>query len=638
MIAIGREGWESSLRAAATTPWQELRPSARAGRHDVTIRLCAAAGAPIERVWVRAIINGIDHHYEATLERSGGRLAWYAARFILDQPRTHYHFVVRAFDGTTRYLTRSGTSSVFPDERHDWTIDPSSRAPSWIGSAVFYQIFPDRFHRGRKELGVRDGEIVRDTFSSRAMAWDDQPLPYPEGGSLDFFNGDLPGIEAKLDYLAGLGITALYLTPVFLAKTNHRYDCLDYFTVDPHVGGDEALAALIRAVHERGMRIILDVSINHVGVEHAWADGVDVNARRVDFVLREEDGRVVNWLGVPDLLKLDYRTSELRETVYRRDDSVVQRYLREPFGLDGWRFDVASEVGNHGSVQDGHEVWREIRSVVKAVDPQAYILGEHWHDSTEWVDGSQWDSAMNYFGSGRPIRMWLGEQDRFAVAPSSEAVPGRAISGTELASLLVQHFARIPNGFLHAQFNLLDSHDVTRLHVDERLFSWPRYEGAVMLLFLLPGTVSVYYGDEIGLGGTLDGDHGKRFPMEWDESRWDARFVSLYRRMIALKGTERALAEGGWSILDSGDDYLLFARWTDDLAFVLLLNRAGEEREWKIDLRSLGATRVTAFEPVRNDRSGPIDAGAYEVQHEAGVVQLRTPPETSALLRCDLAT
>ncbi|MFW5717586.1 MAG: alpha-amylase family glycosyl hydrolase [Spirochaetota bacterium] len=638
MTAIGESGWEAGVRAASAPPWLEVSPSASRAAHDVVVRLRAARNAPIERVWVRAIINGIDHHYEAAVESVGERSCWYAARFALEQPRTHYHFLIRTVDGATYYATRLGVSSVYPSEAYDWSVDTSTNAPAWIGSSTFYQIFPDRFHRGRADLGVRDGEIVRDDFASRAMEWADDPLPYPEGGSLDFFNGDLPGIEAKLDYLADLGVSALYLTPVFTAKTNHRYDCLDYFAVDPHLGGDEALASLIRAAHERGMRIILDVSINHVGVEHPWAGGVQIGGRRVDFVLRDDQGRVVNWLGVDDLLKLDYRTPELRETVYRRRDSVVQRYLREPFGIDGWRFDVASEVGNHGQTQQGHEVWREIRDVVKSINPDAYILGEHWHDATAWVDTTQWDSAMNYFGSQRPIRMWLGEQDRFAVSPSAEAVPGRAITGRELNALLHQHFARIPSGFLHAQFNLLDSHDVTRMHTEGPLFSWPRYEGAVMLLFLLPGTVSVYYGDEVGLGGTLDGDHGKRFPMEWNESRWDARFVALYRRMIALKRTEQALHSGGWSVIDSGNDFLVFARWTVDRSVVLLLNRAAEEREWEIDLRSLGVTSVRAFEPIRDGRSDPLDAGEYDADHVEGVVRVRTMPETSALLRCDLST
>lgn len=590
--------WPTTIHSDTVPPF--LAPVAPSVGDELEVRLRVARGAPISRVYLRAIIDGIDHHIEARHERRASRFDWYCARIALRQPSTHYHFLIRTSDESTLYYTRAGVTTVFPNEDHDFTVNTAYRPPEWVREAVFYQIFPDRFHRGDHSLGVRDGEITRDGFSSREMDWDDEPLPHPEGGSLDFFNGDLPGVEAKLDYLAGLGVSAIYLTPVFTAKTNHRYDCLDYFSVDPHLGGDEALASLVAAAHRRGMRVVLDVSINHVGVEHPWSHGMPTGGRTVD-VIQRDDGAVVHWAGVPDLLKLDYTVPELRDRIYRDPDSVVQRYLKPPFNIDGWRFDVASETGRYAARQEqGHEIWREIRSVVRGINPEAYILGEHWHQSDEYLQGDQWDSAMNYFASGRLLRMWLGEQDRFADPGAPEATPGRRITGEELRRLLEQHFTRIPGGVVHTQFNLVDSHDVPRLHTNDAVFDWDVYEGAVMLLAMLPGTFSVYYGDEIGIPGTLDGDHGKRFPMRWSESDWDRRFVDLYRRVARLKREREALQTGSFRVLQAGDDYLVAARFTSAEALVLVLNRRAERSEFVVDTAVIGLSEADALTRVES--------------------------------------
>ena len=615
--------WQDSVHSDAVAPY--LEPEQPSLGDTLTIRLRVFSSAPVEQVHVRAIIDGIDHHAPATVERRGRIFTWFRTEFYLRQTRTHYHFLLRTRDRQTFYYTRAGVSSVYTNEDYDFTVNTAYRPPHWVRSSVFYQIFPDRFHRGIGVEGVKNGEISRGQFTSREMAWNDRPLPHAEGGSLDFFNGNLPGIEQKLNYLAELGVNALYLTPVFTAKTNHRYDCLDYFNVDPHLGGNEALSSLIAAAHRREMRVVLDVSINHVGVEHEWAKGVILDdGSRAEFVRRDENGRQMLWANVPDLLKLDYSVNALRDVIYRNSDSVVQRYLRPPYQIDGWRFDVASETGRYGNRQLCEDLWREIRATIRSINPDAYIVGEHWHDSLPYLQGDQWDSAMNYFGSERPARMWLGEQDRFAAIPVQEAVVGRRISGDELQQLLDQHFLRVPNGVVHAQFNLLDSHDVTRIHNNASIFNWEMYEGVIMLLFLLPGTFSIYYGDEIGLSGTLDADHGKRFPMQWNEDEWDGRFVDLYSKMIRMKRELPALQSGSHWVLDAGDDYLVYARFDTAEAIVLALNRHAEGRHLQFDLSALGAVSCEPLSPVES------------CSFTDGVVDLTLGARRSVLLHCDV--
>ena len=633
MIEHGGEAWWATVFSDTAAPYFRIapagapdagtRPAPETTGFDVHIGL-QTAGAPVSQVLVRLILDGVDHYVPAD-RTVRGRFEWYEARVRIRQASTRYHFLLRTTDGRTVYYDRAGVRSTYPNEDYDFTVNPAHEIPEWVRSAVFYQIVPDRFHRGDRSLGVRTNEIFRGPFASREMTWDEEPLPYPLGGSLDFFNGDLPGIESRLDYLDDLGVNAIYLTPVFTAKTNHRYDCLDYFSVDPHLGGDAALASLVHNAHRRGMRVILDVSINHIGVEHPWANGMPCGVSTVDVVARHPDGSPINWAGVPELLKLDYSVPALRDRVYRDDDSVVQRYLRPPFEIDGWRFDVASEVGRHGPAQLGHDVWREIRSVIRRINPQAYIVGEHWHDSRDYLQGDQWDSAMNYFACGRPIRLWCGEQDRFAVSPAAEAVRGRPITGAQLHVLLLQHFGRIPSAAVPAQFNLFDSHDVVRLHT----LPWmdpDRYAGAVMLLFMLPGPACVYYGDETGLRGTADGDHGKRFPMEWDESCWNHEIRSLYRTLIRLKRNEPALAIGGFRTLEASDDYFVAARCTGDSGVVLVLNRAETDRSVRFDLSRIGASSCT---DVIGGDTVPVNTD--------GTIAVRLRARASRLIRCRLS-
>ncbi len=580
----------------------------------------------LTRVYLRVVINGIDHFIASTREWQEGAFRWHEVQLPLSQPRIHYHFRLHRQD-ETYYLTRAGIGRVYPTEENDYVIDLDTDAPGWAKGAVFYQIFPDRFCNGDPSLDVSDGEITRDGFKSRRMPWDSPPLPYAKSGSLDFFNGDLSGIEQRLDYLSELGITALYLNPVFLAKTNHRYDCIDYFQVDPHLGGDEALASLVRRAHDKEIRVILDVSINHIGKEHPWSNGLrleDGSIARV--VATDQDGNAVHWMGVPELLKLDYQSSELRDIVYRREDSLVQKYLRPPFSIDGWRFDVASETGNYGSAQAGHTIWQEIRDVVKKINSEAYILGEHWQDAHSYLQGEEWDSAMNYFASGRAIRMWIGEADQFALERREEGVAGRPVHGTELGQLIRQHFDRVHSNLLHAQFNLIDSHDVTRLHNNAVVFEWDLYAGAVALLFFLPGAVNIYYGDEVGIDGNLDGDHGKRFPMPWDREKWDLRFVRLYRELTALKRSEQALRTGAYLIIHEEENLFALARVGEESTLLLIVNRHDRETTHRVPVWKLGIDGADVLSLL-----GQTERHLDTMNDH---IEVRLPARQSAILLC----
>jgi alpha-glucosidase len=238
---------------------------------------------------------------------------------------------------------------------------------------------------------------------------------------------------------------------------------------------------------------------------------------------------------------------------------------------------------------------------------------------------------MNYFASGRAVRMWLGERDRFASPPGEEQAIGRGISGSELAQLISQHFARIPSATTDVQFNLLDSHDVARLHNNQAVFRWELYAGAVTLLYLLPGTMSVYYGDEIGIPGHAEGDHGKRFPMRWDEHSWDHRFRDLYASLMRLKSERVELHHGSWAVLAAGDEFLVWARADESNATVLVLNRAERTTTVSAGLEPLGDITVTsAWMPGVSARA------SWEL--EGSELRATLPPEASLVLLASIGS
>ena len=235
---------------------------------------------------------------------------------------------------------------------------------------------------------------------------------------IEFYGGDLPGITGKLDYLAGtssssgpgLGVNALYLNPVFTAYSNHRYDVADYDNVDPHLGGNAALAELRRGLTDRGMRYMLDIVPNHCGFMHPWfrAAQADPAAATAEFfTFRHHPDDYECWLGVRSLPKLNYRSPRLREAIYAGPDAVFRRWLRPPYAADGWRVDVANMLGRHGVDQLGAEVARGIRQAVKAENPDAYLLGENFFDATAQLQGDGWDASMNYAGFTMPLWYWL---------------------------------------------------------------------------------------------------------------------------------------------------------------------------------------------------------------------------------------
>ncbi|MFN2200603.1 MAG: glycoside hydrolase family 13 protein [Caldilineaceae bacterium] len=432
-------------------------------------------------------------------------------------------------------------------------ISPS--APDWVKHAVFYQIFPDRFARSPRiqhPLGI--------TFRD----WGAPPAQQGYQG------GDLLGIVDRLDYLQDLGVNALYLNPVFASASNHRYHTYDYFQVDPLLGGDAALRELLDAAHSRDMRVVLDGVFNHASrgfwpFHHVLENGGD--SPYVGWFYIEDwplhpypatagiDPNYGAWWGLHALPKLNVTNPGMREYLLR-----AAAYWME-FGADGWRLDVPEEI-------DDAQFWREFRRRVRDANPEAYLVGEIWHDAQEWLRGDRFDGIMNYVFSRAALGFFGSETLRTDHKPGGYELT--RLSAADFAATIEHSISIYDLETVLAQLNLLDSHDTARA-----LWILGEDESALRLCVLfqmtMPGAPCIYYGDEIGLSAGTDPDCRGAFP--WgDQDSWNSALRDHYRRAIRLRSKHIALRSGRFRTVFSQDGIYGFIRSADAETILVLLN------------------------------------------------------------------
>lgn len=651
---------------------------------EITLWLRICEWSPVKQIILRTKLNGVEVLKPMEWDYSREGLAYFKISVTLWEDVFHYHFYLVTQD-EVYYYNQNGLTKALPDETCDFQILVGYQQPGWVKNAVFYQIFPDRFCKGNAAHGVKDGEYSFNGCPAiQVKNWNQIPSGYWDSHCMDFYGGDLEGIIQKIPYLKKLGINALYLNPIFYAATVHRYDCLDYFQVDPHLGGDEALIKLSQALHMNGMKLILDVSINHTGTAHKWfnKDGEffpisqgayhhpEAKERAYYFFLEDENKEehtstiseenegdegdtrknegdtgknedntrkkretenkaweYKSWNDVETLPTLNYRSEALREIIYQGEDSVVRHWLKEPYSIDGWRFDVADVMARNDAFQLHHEIWPEIRKSIKDANKDAYILAEDWCDCAEFLKGNEWDSAMNYFGCARPIREFAGEQDWFLQKyeyfkdiPSSQ-------DASLFAARLRSHLHKLPTVIQQNQFNLLDSHDIARLHNNPAV-SHGAWKNAVLLQFALPGCVSVYYGDEAGIDGRIQDVEGCRYPMPWDKDFQRQEAYVLHHRLIQLRKKSLAFTEGSFEILYAREKQFVCARFTDSERYLVACSMDKEDRTIDFSVEGLGWASCA--------KGSDLSGEKWIVPVRDGWIRLSLPAESGVVLRLEL--
>ena len=273
--------------------------------------------------------------------------------------------------------------SIETRDSDDFRLVSHAPPPEWVAKQVMYQVMPDRFARS----AAVDARPV--PAWAQPAQWGDAPIGSGPATSRQFFGGDLDGIAEHLDQLERLGATLLYLTPFFPGASNHRYDAHSFDAVDPVLGGDAALERLVGAAHERGIRVIGDLTTNHTGDGHEWFRAAhrtpDAPEGAFYYWRDPRHEQYESWLGVPSLPKLDWRSPELRRRFIEGEDSVVARWLRPPYSLDGWRIDVANMTGRFGDHDVNGEVRRTLRRTMEQVNPDTVPIGEITHDTARFA-------------------------------------------------------------------------------------------------------------------------------------------------------------------------------------------------------------------------------------------------------------
>ncbi len=577
----------------------------------VRLRVRAAIEAPVERLFLRTVPDGEQLLEELVEISADSATRWWEVTTDVAMPTTSYRFLVVAA-GETGWLNGSGLHVVTPTDRDDFILLVGYEPPTWLRDRVFYQIFPDRFANGDTDNDVRDGAWTYRGNVAHRRDWDERPSP-DRSGMVEFFGGDLKGIADHLDHLVALGVNAIYLNPIFASPSNHGYDTSDYTRVADRFGGNAALAALRSATEAVGIRLILDVAPNHVGVEHEWFKEAQADPDSPEagyFIFREHPHDYESWLGVGSLPKLDYRSAGLRDAMYAGDDAVLRRWLRPPYSIDGWRIDVANMLGRSGAVQLGPEVARSMRTAIKDESPEAYVVGEHWFDAIDQLAGDQWDGVMNYAGFMVPLLHWL---DGHEVRSRAGTLLRIERSTTEsLVTTLGAYRAAIAWSVARRQYNLIDSHDTGRvqsvLHGDDG-----PVRAAFGALLTYVGVPSILYGDEIGLDG-LDGGDARR-TMPWDTTRWDRDRLAFVRRLVRFRVRSAALMDGGFQVLEVGEDHLAYLRDTDAAQVIVLLVRGpGPRPPGPLPVRLGGIPDGAVFTELLSDvtavvRDGGLDLG-----------------------------
>lgn len=482
-------------------------------------------------------------------------------------PVTSYRFWLDG-PGGPRWLTGLGVLHHDPTDHHDFRLLTTGGTPDWVPATVWYQIFPDRF----ASSGRHRSQLPAWGWMSR---WDDPVATGRQAGArsmTQLYGGDLDGIAARLDHLRDLGIGGIYLNPVFPARSNHRYDATSFGTVDPLLGGDEALVRLRRACTDADLRLISDLTLNHTGNHHEWftaaqADPAAAEAEFYYFV--DHPHRYASWLDVASLPKLNHASDELRQRLYEGPDSVLARYLGPPFDLDGWRIDVANMTGRRGHDDHNEVARRSARRTSDGVDPARWLVAEHFFDPSADAGPGSWHGFMNYAGVARPVASWLGRRELLARLTGG---PGQAPrDGVAAARAMDAARSALPWQTVLGSMALVTSHDTPRWHSLARSPELARV--GLGLVLTLPGTPCLLYGDEVGLTGN-EAEAARR-TMPWDAATWDQATLAWYRELIRFRSGSRALAHGGFRWAEQTPDALAFLRRTAGEHLLVRACRAG---------------------------------------------------------------
>ena len=613
---------------------------------------------------------------------SRGLFDYYTYRTAPLMSTVRYYFEIDKDNERCFYNTLGVTTDL--QNVYSFKLIPGFSTPEWAKGAVMYQIYTDRFCNGDLTNDVEDREyIYLNEPVHQVKDWETLPE------SMDvwrFYGGDLQGIWNKLDYLQNLGVEVLYLNPIFVSPSNHKYDSQDYDYVDPHLGvivedggeclaeGDkdnqqrvvnkknleasnEFFAKFVQEVHNRGMKIILDGVFNHCGSFNKWLDKERIYEQSEDY----EKGAYVSadspyrsffrfnnehewpynefyegWWGHNTLPKLNYEQSpELKEYIL----NIGRKWVREPYNVDGWRLDVAADLGF--TEEYNHKFWKEFRAAVKAERPNALILAEHYGDTSRWLGGDEWDTVMNYDAFMEPITWFLTGMEKHSDSRRDDLY-GNAEA---FKNSMIYNMAHMPGPSLQTAMNELSNHDHSRFltRTNRRvgrmntLGSDAASQGidkgvmreAVAMQMTWVGAPTVYYGDEAGVCGFTDPDNRRTYP--WGKE--DQELLSFHKEAICIHKDNPVLTYGSTCFLSLEHQLLSYGRFDEENQIVVVVNNSREEREVNIPVWKASVPPFCTMERLMLtlENGFSTNDAVYGVRN--GILYLKLPPVCSMILK-----
>ena len=627
-----------------------------------------------------------EEKIQMTKENSNRIFDFYTATIPGGLPFIRYHFEIHSGRVTCFYDKLGPTKQN--DREYDFEICPGFKVPEWAKGAVFYQIFVDRFCNGDTSNDVLDNEYAYiGTGSVQVKDWNQRPSTMDVGR---FYGGDLQGVKDKLDYLQDLGVDVIYLNPIFVSPSNHKYDIQDYDYVDPHYGrivddeGDclpggclenkqssryinrvtnkknleasnQLFAELVEEIHKRGMKVILDGVFNHCGSFNKWMDRECIYENQEGY----EKGAFVSkdspyntffkfyndnawpynttydgWWGHDTLPKLNYEDSpKLVEYIMK----IARKWVSPPYNADGWRLDVAADLGH--SPEYNHQFWREFRRNVKEANPNAIILAEHYGDPSSWMRGDQWDTVMNYDAFMEPITWFLTGMEKHSDEFQAEWYG----NGDKFFRTMEHNMSKFQRQSLDVAMNELSNHDHSRfLTRTNRTVGRIATKGAkaanenvekcilreaVVMQMTWPGAPTVYYGDEAGMVGWTDPDNRRSYP--WGKQDWE--LIEFHKDMIRIHKKYECFRSGSYKSIASGSHWICYGRFNKKLQAVILINNRRETLTVDLPIWQIGILENACLKRVIQTTQSTYNVGEVMERAEDGILHVTVGPQTASV-------
>ena len=653
---------------------------------DLTLRFRTAIDN-VDGVFV--VVN--DTRYEMKVVESDTLFDYYQVVIPHVTDRIRYYYEIHAGRVVVYYNRVSKHKDL--NRNYDFEIMPGFHTPDWAKGAVFYQIYVDRFCNGDTSNDVLTGEYC---YIGQPVKKVEDWNKYPESMDVgNFYGGDLQGVIDKLDYLKDLGVDVIYLNPIFVSPSNHKYDIQDYDYIDPHFGkivkdegellppdsmdnsratryitrvtdkanleaSNQVFIRLVEEAHARGMRVILDGVFNHCGSFNKWMDREKIYDRNPDYpkgayvssespyrrFFRFQDeaawpdnGSYNGWWGHDTLPKLNYEESE---ELYQYILDIGRKWVSPPYNADGWRLDVAADLGY--SEEFNHRFWRDFRAAVKEANPEAIILAEHYGDPKAWLLGDQWDTVMNYSAFMEPITWFLT-----GVEKHSDEFRGDFLGNPDMFVGSMRHYmSTFMTGSLETAMNELSNHDHSRFltrtnrRVGRTHTLGPEaanedvnkgiFRQAVVFQMTWPGAPTIYYGDEAGVAGWTDPDSRRTYP--WGHE--DLELIAFHRDIIRIHKKYDALMHGSLVHLHSEYKCIAYGRFTRKQAVAVVINNDFGDKTLQLHIRHLGVPNNRTMHRVMLTTEEGYNTDFQTVITQNNQMTVVVPKMSAAIYVCNL--